>query len=89
MTNSPPRPTRMEIRFVPVESIKVGERIRRDMGDVDGLARNIDQVGLLHPITITGEGCLVAGGRRLAAVRHLGWSEIPAYILEAAHDNQR
>jgi ParB family transcriptional regulator, chromosome partitioning protein len=78
----------MEIRMVPVESIKVGERIRKNMGDIGGLARNIAQVNLLHPITITGDGCLVAGARRLAAVKLLGWSEIPARILEAANDDQ-
>jgi ParB family chromosome partitioning protein len=88
MTNSRPRPIRMESRMVPVDSIKIGERIRKDLGDIDGLARNIDQIGLLHPITITGEGRLVAGARRLAAIKLLGWSEVPVRILEVANDNQ-
>ena len=37
----------------PLDSIRIGERHRKDMGDIDGLARSIADVGLLHPIVIT------------------------------------
>jgi ParB/RepB/Spo0J family partition protein len=47
------------------------------MGDIDGLARSIASVGLLHPVVVTPDGTLIAGGRRMAACRTLGWSEIP------------
>ena len=33
---------------MPICNIRVGDRIRRDLGNIDGLARNIDAIGLLH-----------------------------------------
>jgi hypothetical protein len=47
------------------------------MGDIDGLARSIKAVGLLHPVVIRPDGLLIAGERRLAACRQLGWSDVP------------
>lgn len=68
---------------VPVDDIDVGERDRSDMGDLAELAESIDSVGMLHPIVITGEWRLVAGDRRLAAVRDvLGWREVPVTVVD-------
>jgi ParB family chromosome partitioning protein len=39
-------------------------------------------VGLLHPVVVTEGMVLVAGDRRLAAVRHLGWTDLPVTILD-------
>ena len=39
-----------------VESIQVGRRHRRDLGDLDALAASIERDGLLQPITITPDG---------------------------------
>jgi N6-adenosine-specific RNA methylase IME4 len=47
------------------------------MGDLDGLARSIREVGLLHPIVITPSGELIAGCRRLQACKILGWNQVP------------
>jgi N6-adenosine-specific RNA methylase IME4 len=60
-----------------LDSIEIGVRHRRDLGDVDGLARSMREVGLLHPIVVTKQGRLIAGARRLAAAKLLGWKEIP------------
>jgi ParB/Sulfiredoxin domain len=60
----------------------VGERARRDLGDVASLAESIEQLGLLHPIVVTSEGELIAGERRLEAFRLLGRLEIPAHVLD-------
>ena len=38
------------VRTVPISSIKVGARHRKDMGDIKGLAASIEFVGLLQPI---------------------------------------
>src|SRR5215472_12350680 len=62
---------------LPIDSIIVGERHRRDMGDIAGLAQSIDEVGLLQPIAVTFDGHLIAGERRLRAVELLGWKTIP------------
>jgi ParB-like chromosome segregation protein Spo0J len=81
---SPPRPT---ITAMPIWNIRVGNRIRRDLGDIDGLAQNIDAIGLLNPLTVWSDGTLLAGARRLAAVKLLGWLEVPVRIMEPANDN--
>jgi ParB family transcriptional regulator, chromosome partitioning protein len=71
-----------------VDAIKVPDRIRRDMGDIKGLAKNISTVGLLHPVRVARDGTLWTGARRLDAVKHLGWKEIPVMIAETANDNR-
>jgi N6-adenosine-specific RNA methylase IME4 len=62
---------------LPIDSIIVGERHRRDLGDIAGLAASIAEVGLLQPIAVTFDGHLIAGERRLRAVEMLGWKTIP------------
>ena len=50
-----------------IEEIKRGVRHRKDYGDLDALARSIDEKGLLQPIAITPHGMLIAGERRMLA----------------------
>ena len=64
------------------DSIVVGDRHRKDLGDVKRLAASISAVGLLHPIVVTPDGTLIAGERRLAAVKLLGWNEVPATVVD-------
>ena len=64
-----------------VANIIVGERHRRDMGDIDGLAASIAEIGLLNPITIDENGRLLAGARRLAACKQLGLEQIEVRIV--------
>jgi ParB-like nuclease domain len=71
---------------IPVADIEVGTRHRHDMGDIDALAQNIAEIGLLHPIVVTpaqdGRSRLIAGARRLLAYRKLGRERIPATVLD-------
>jgi N6-adenosine-specific RNA methylase IME4 len=60
-----------------LSEIKIGKRHRRDMGDIDALAQSIDEVGLLHPVVVDPDGRLIAGERRIAACKKLGWVKIP------------
>lgn len=71
-----------------IAEIEIGERDRTDSGDLAGLVESIRGVGLLHPVVVTADGNLVAGGRRLDAARQLGWHEIPVTVvdLESAAD---
>ena len=69
---------------LPVSEIAVGERHRKDMGDIGSLADSIQQVGLLHPVVITSDHRLIAGARRLAAVQMLGWETVPVNIVPMA-----
>ena len=67
---------------VPVASVVVGERHRRDMGNLDALAQSIRDEGLLQPIGITSDNHLVFGERRLRACADiLGWTEIEARVV--------
>ena len=68
---------------IEISSITVGERHRRDPGDLELLAQSIQEKGLLHPIVVTPDKRLVAGWRRLQACRDiLGWEEIPARVID-------
>jgi ParB family chromosome partitioning protein len=63
-----------------LDAITVGVRHRKDLGDIDELAHSINEIGMLQPITITPDGVLVCGHRRLEAVRRLGWRTIKVWI---------
>ena len=56
-------------------------RHRKDMGDIRSLADSIKKNGLLQPPAVDGKGRLVAGARRVAAVRLLGLTDIPVRVL--------
>ena len=69
-----------------VSSITIGSRHRTDLGDIDALAASIDRDGLLQPITITPEGVLVCGRRRLAAIQKLGWRTVNVWVRSGISD---
>ena len=57
-------------------------RQRRQLTRVEELAESIGRLGLIHPITVTREGVLVAGERRLEAVRLLGWTHLSVQYVD-------
>lgn len=63
-----------------VDSIWAGRRHREDYGDLDPLASSIAEDGLLQPITITPDGMLICGARRLTAIRRLGWKTVNVWV---------
>ncbi len=63
-------------------------RINPDPQRITELARSIAISGLINPITVRktdGSYVLVAGVGRLAAVRSLGWTEIPVTVIIASN----
>jgi ParB family transcriptional regulator, chromosome partitioning protein len=64
-----------------IEDIKVGNRFRKDLGNIDDLAKSIQKIGLLHPIVINENNELVAGQRRLEACKKIRWTEMPCTII--------
>lgn len=68
--------------IVPLSSITIGDRVRKDMGDLDALAASIREHGLLHPPAVTSAGLLIAGQRRLLACARLGMTEVPVRIID-------
>jgi hypothetical protein len=71
---------------LPLAEIVVKGRARKELGDIDALAASIREVGLLQPIAINLGKELVAGGRRLAACRKLGWQQIPVHYVKGLSD---
>jgi hypothetical protein len=69
-----------------VGEIKVGQRHRKDMGDIESLASSIGDVGLLHPIVVLPDNTLVVGERRLCAVKKLGWDAIEVSVAASLAD---
>ena len=73
----------MTIVDVPCGLVYVGERYRRDLGDLDGLAASIAAEGLLQPIGISADYFLIFGERRLRAVYDvLRQNTIPARVVD-------
>ncbi|GAA3871287.1 hypothetical protein GCM10022381_13000 [Leifsonia kafniensis] len=68
------------------DSIIVGNRHRVDLGDIDALATSIKREGLLQPVTVTPNGVLVCGARRLAALRKLGIKKVNVWVRNGISD---
>lgn len=77
--------------LIPIDQITTFDRVRQaTRKQVDALVASIGEVGLLNPVTVapTDAGfALVAGMHRLEACRALGWTAVPAVVLEL--DEQR
>ena len=75
----------MNTREVRMQDVHVAERIRRDNGDLEELAKGIREHGLLNPITVMeqagGGYLLIAGLRRLKAAALNGDATIRATVL--------
>lgn len=69
-----------------IDSIRIGSRHRVDLGDIDALAASIERQGLLQPITVTPDGVLVCGARRLAALRELGVRKLNVWVRAGISD---
>lgn len=78
---------------VPIDSIiiKRTKRQRRVLPPDDNLAESIATHGLLQPIVITSTDppVLVAGERRLEAVRSLGWTAINCTVITELSEHKR
>lgn len=59
------------LKELKIADIRIGNRHRRDMGDLTSLAESIRQEGLLQPIGVTDRLELVFGERRIRAVRDI------------------
>jgi len=71
----------VRVSTIPIDSIKVGNRFRRDLGDINTLVNSIQEVGLLQPVVVSEDYELIAGQRRIEACKQLGWTEIPIHLV--------
>lgn len=80
----------VDVRMVPVPSIRVNPRQPRQVFDEDALREletSIAAIGLLQPLLVRpapdAEGFeLVAGERRFRCVQRLGWDTVPALVRQ-------
>lgn len=79
------------LKHVAIGEITVGERMRKDLGDLSGLKHSISQTGIVCPIAVTPEMELIYGERRLRAAEQLEMEFVPVVVLEspADHDSYR
>jgi len=80
------------VRRIPLGQIAASAfNPRTSYGAVDELAESLATHGLLQPVVVRkledGSYELVAGHRRTAAARQLGWPDIPALVREASADD--
>jgi ParB family chromosome partitioning protein len=68
--------------LIDINQIKVSDRIRKDFGDIEELALDIKQNGLINPIVITPDNHLIAGERRLRAHQFLRLPKVDVRIME-------
>lgn len=64
-----------------VSDIKINSEYLRLDSDIDMLAKSIEQVGLIHPLSINDKNELLAGGRRYSAIKKLGWTEVNVTLV--------
>jgi DNA modification methylase len=73
-----------DLRLLPISEIRIGERHRKDLGDLDALATSIER-DLLQPIGVSPELELIWGYRRLVAARDvLNRNEILCRVVRVA-----
>lgn len=57
-------------------------RQRRELKDIEALAKSIAENGLIHPPVIKRDGELVVGERRWTAIKSLGWTSMPIQWID-------
>lgn len=83
------RPTLPQVTTMPIKDIEVRDRSRVVLTNIDSLAESIRTKGLLHPPVIRKDGkvwVLVAGQRRLEAVRLLGEEYVTVTVAQTVTD---
>lgn len=68
--------------IIDVSKIVVKNRIRKDFGDITELATDINDNGLISPIVVNKDYVLLAGERRLRAVKRLGWKQVEVRMMD-------
>ncbi len=73
---------------VAIDTIKVKKRARKDINGIEELAESIKRNGLLNPIVIDENNVLIAGERRLRAMKHLGRKQIEVNVISVQDSAQ-
>lgn len=76
-----------------METIKISDIIVKSPylrcdTNIDSLVKSIETVGLAQPLVVNGNNELVAGARRLCALKELGYEEVPVHRIHKTVDEQ-
>jgi len=84
---------RASVHNIPIDKIKTNPyqpRTEFDEDSIKELAQSIEAVGLIQPLVVRklpdGTFQLIAGERRLRALKELGWATAPAYVRDVDED---
>ena len=75
--------------LVPIESIHIKIRVRKDHGDLNQLMESMKKYGLLSPVLINRRSELIAGHRRLEAAKRLGWHTINVVVIDRENERDK
>lgn len=82
----------MRVERLPLSLIRISpHNVRKELGDIQGLAESIEQNGLLHPLVVVKDGELykvVAGVRRFIALSALRCLTAPCNIVNASYADE-
>ena len=67
--------------LININKVTVGKRIRKDYGDIGSLADDIQDRGLINPPVVTPDYELIAGERRLEAMKKLDYKQIEVRVM--------
>ena len=67
--------------LIDINKITIENRIRSEFGNIEELANDIKENGLINPPVVTPEYVLIAGERRVRAMRLLGWKQIEINLM--------
>ncbi|WP_210124007.1 ParB N-terminal domain-containing protein [Staphylococcus sp. GDY8P95P] len=67
--------------LINIGKVTVGKRIRKDYGDITSLADDIEDRGLINPPVVTPDYELIAGERRLRALKKLDYKQIEVRVM--------
>lgn len=76
----------IQVKEIDLNKIKVGDRARKNMGDIEELTESIRQTGLIQPITVDDKMNLLAGHRRFIACQEAGLKKIPCVIRKSGDE---
>jgi len=68
--------------LIDISRVKISDRIRRDYGDIEDLASDIKENGLINPPVVTPDFELIAGERRLRAMKYLGYQQVEVRVMQ-------
>lgn len=69
-----------------ISEIIVGERVRKEAGDLALLKQSIKTIGLINPVVVNEKNELLAGFRRLQACKELELEEIDVNVVSMQGD---